>query len=93
MSSGKDAEQALGALARHASLVVDSHINNHGEIENSPENDKAIKLLKKHRLVWHSDDIDEARLSNAVSMLLDNTLQNHRRHIANEAVAELWDHL
>jgi len=52
MARTHDAQSALKALANHAELILDAHLNRGNRIPDTDENLSALETLEHHRLIW-----------------------------------------
>jgi hypothetical protein len=93
MAGPQEAVDTLKALARHADLILDAHLNQQGSLEKTEDNAYAIKALKSLRLLWQLEDEEQYQLSQVVTQLLDHSLRNYRRHMADEQIHSLWERL
>lgn len=93
MANQDDAVNILKLIARHAELLVSSHLNSNGEITLSPENESLIRSLQSARLVWQLDDLDSVQISSVLTKLIDHSLVNYRRHVAHESISDMWNHI
>lgn len=95
MSKGKtgSANSALKALGNYGEEILKAFLQANGRIEDVPENDALIQVLRKHRMIWRLDDADSYQIRNVVTRLLDHITESHRRHSAHEHIAGQWVYL
>jgi len=93
MANLDEAIKTLKLIARHSELLVSSHLNQSGEIPYTEENESLIRSLKASRLVWQLDETESVQVSSVLTRLIDHSLINYRRHVAHEAIADLWSHI
>jgi hypothetical protein len=96
MAKADDAQSALVALARHADLILDAHLNNANRIRETRENQSILESLERHRLVWrYRDDDDDSgpNLNKELVHLLAHITRAQRRRWASERIHELWSDL
>ena len=93
MANLDEAVKVLKLIARNAELLVSSHLNDGGEISVTDENELLIRSLKSSRLVWQMDESESVQISSVLTRLIDHSMVNYRRHIAHEAISDLWQHI
>ncbi|EAZ98131.1 hypothetical protein [Marinobacter sp. ELB17] len=92
MARTHDAQAALVALARHADMILDAHLNNGNRLRETSENRAILETLEHHRLVWRyrDDDDPDPNLNKDLIHLLIHITGAQRRRWASEQIQDLW---
>lgn len=92
MARAHDAQAALLALARHADIILDAHLNNGNRMRETSENRTILETLEHHRLVWRyrDDDDPDPNLNKELIHLLVHITGAQRRRWASEQIQDLW---
>ena len=78
MGRKEDSKAALGALNRHVETVDSACFDQKGLIEETPENEAAIKALSKNRLAYPVEDAFGYQVHGKVRHLFDHVTNRHR---------------
>jgi len=72
MSASDDLDKFFSALQRHRELIIETHLDHSGFVEESADNDKAVAELIRLGVFWRmDDDAARARLSQSFSDVLN----------------------
>ena len=95
MARTHDAQSALKALANHAELILDAHLNRGNRIPDTDENLSALETLEHHRLIWRfrGEEDQDPNLKKELIHLLVHVSGAQRRRWASEQVFDLWQSL
>lgn len=78
MGRREDSKAAIGALSRHVETVDSACYEQKGVIEETPENETAIKALSKNRLAYPLEDSLAYQVHGKVRHLFDHVTNRHR---------------
>lgn len=89
MSATEDLERFFSALHRHRALIIETHLQNNGFVNETSDNDKAVSKLIKLGVFWRMDDEHgRVRLSQAVTDILNVARRDELRRHVNVDIGE-----
>jgi hypothetical protein len=89
MSASNDLDKFFSALQRHKDLIIESHLDNNGFVDESADDDKAITELIRLGVFWRmDDDAARARLSQSFTDVLNLARRDELRRQVNLDIGE-----
>lgn len=89
MSASDDLDKFFSALQRHKELIVETHLDNNGFVDENADNDKAVAELIRLGVLWRmDDDAARARLSQSFSDVLNLARRDELRRQVNLDIGE-----
>lgn len=89
MSASEDLDKFFSALHRHKALIIETHLESNGFVNETSQNDKAVSELIKLGVLWRMDDeAGKARLSQAFTDVLNVARRDELRRHVNVDIGE-----
>ena len=93
MGRKEDSKAAIGALSRHVETVDSACYEQKGLIDETPENETAIKALSKNRLAYPLEDSLAYQVHGKVRHLFDHVTNRHRYRRSHGRFASILEDL
>ncbi len=89
MSAGNDLDKFFSALQRHKDLIIETHLDNNGFVDECADNEKAVAELIRLGVFWRmDDDAARARLSQSFGDVLNLARRDELRRQVNLDIGE-----